>query len=160
MSKKLRILLFIVFFVVICCCINFTISVSASEGEILKTFDVFDTENRTDPNGITLSEIVKNTYSEKAVEQLYQSTGEIYRPSSYWVDPTVYIVEYTASESFLTNLKKVDAQGVVSEMFGSYPILYIPIFGVVENVERVVGHVKIYLTSHRRSMLLAPHLTM
>lgn len=103
-------------------------------------------QNFTFPDGKTPDEIIAEVYSESFIDRCMESTGQ-YAPDNYWIDPTVYVLEFHTSSEFVSMLSSIDAKGTantLNAMFGAYPYIYIPIFSLYGETIRVTGHIRIY----------------
>ena len=95
------------------------------------------------PDGKTADEIIAETYSQSYIDSLLENAGQVI-PDKYWIDTSIFVLEYSASNQFLIGLNNVTENGISDTMFSEYPLIYIPIFGLCSDTTRIIGHVKIY----------------
>lgn len=106
-------------------------------------YNMFDESASVDKNGLHIKDIIGNTFSYEAVERFFQTCDKRYTTEDFYIDPSVYIVEY----SIIMPEKAIslnDGSVIENLTFSEHPTVYIPIFGNVADSERVIGHVKIF----------------
>ena len=92
-----------------------------------------------------MEEVIAECYSQSLVYSILDGNDSI--PANYWIDPSLYALEFLISDYFLTSLGDVSLNGITADMFGLYPNIHIPIFGVYDDdTVRIIGHVKLYYT--------------
>ena len=99
--------------------------------------------NMFDKNGLHIKDIIGNTFSYEAVERFFLASDKRYTTEDFYVDPSVYIIEYSVRMPEKVNSLK-DGSDIENLAFSEHPTVYIPIFGNVADSERVIGHVKIF----------------
>lgn len=132
------------FSLLICCLCLF-----ASEGNAISSADydtsyyVFNTPVL--PGGESVADIIKKTYSQERVDAVAdgkQTSKYIQTP--YYVDLSVYAVEYYMDQSFLAQLSSAMSNGLELPQYNGNPTIYIPIFSIVDGVERIIGAARLH----------------
>ncbi len=111
--------------------------------EATAKYNMFDESASVDKNGLYIKDIIGNTFSYEAVESFFLASDKRYTTEDFYVDPSVYIVEYSIRMPEKANSLN-DGSVIENLTFSEHPTVYIPIFGNVADSERVIGHVKIF----------------
>lgn len=93
-----------------------------------------------------VDEIISKTFNKSQIDDFfYNSADSDYRPDTYSVDPSDYIVEYNVSETFFDDFATKDCNySLLNQFISEYPTVYIPLYSQINEQSRVIGHCRIY----------------
>ncbi len=118
----------------------------------LNTAVFAETANITEPSerlpseflrkpAMDMDEVIKKEVTE-------ERANERYDPEKYSYDTSTYLVEYSVSEDYWNRVKTLDYKGLTEAIDADYPVVYIPVFGDIEDTNgrthnRVVGYFRL-----------------
>ena len=99
---------------------------------------------------VDIVSLIREKVTKERVDSQYAlySPGTIGLPSVCRFDPAVYVLQYSVSTSFWSNVTEANYTGITEGVKQSYPTVYVPLFGAISDSSgvshtRVIGHVKL-----------------
>ncbi len=118
----------------------------------LNTAVFAEAENIPEPSEILPSEFLSKPSMdmEDVIKKVVteERANELYDPEKYSYDTSTYLVEYSVSEDYWRRVKSLDYSGLTEAIDADYPVVYIPVFGDIEDTNgrvynRVVGYFRL-----------------
>lgn len=95
---------------------------------------------------INIEAMISEKVTEARVSEYYGFTTDT--PEHYTYDTSVYLLEYSVSTDYWSNVQSLDYRGLTEAIYSAYPTVYIPLFGDIEDSndvvsQRVIGYIKL-----------------
>lgn len=112
----------------------------------LNTSAIFFHSEQIGRSPYDINEIIESTATPETIDTYYQMFNGL--PEDYYVDPSLFIVEYNVTTDYWSKVKETDYKGLTECLSTDYPTVYIPVFANIENTSgelfrRVIGHCSI-----------------
>lgn len=107
---------------------------------------------------LDIDTVIKNTLTKERVET-YDNLLVKNSPNEYTYDTSLYLVEYSVSENYWSEVRSLDYNGITEVLYTDYPTIYIPIFAKISDTKgdlhnRAVGYIKFEYSSTRNDDLM------
>ena len=104
-----------------------------------------------------VNDLIESMATPETIDTYYHMFNGL--PEDYYVDSSLFIVEYNVTMDYWSKVKETDYKGLTECLSTDYPTVYIPVFANIENTSgelfrRVIGHCSIKYDSLDKKYVL------
>ena len=107
---------------------------------------------------VDIESLIGERLTKEIADERY-NTVSFEKPEKYTYDTSVYLLEYNVGTDYWNNVTENNYKGLTEAIYGSYPTVYVPVFGDISDTNgeihnRVIGYFKLDYDSHERDYRL------